>query len=215
MVLVPIVISQTHSVQKALAEMFCKKCWTKSRRILIVIVCRNVQPIFWVGHAISTHQNIMDPYCAQSSQGNVLQKMMDKRPKKYCNALCIGMCNQHFLQSGGNMLVSPMRTSYIHIVQKAPAKMFCKNAGQNLAEIWQFTVCKNVRQTFPEISVQHPTNAHDMQMDSYCAKIFKENVLQKCWIKPGRNMAIHHVQESATNIFPKLRWNMPSMTITH
>src|SRR5580704_12025733 len=70
---------------------------------------------------------------------------------------------------------------------------------------------------FPQIWVEHPTNAHDMLMDSYCTKTCKKNVLTKCWTKvtkPGRNLAIHRVQECATNIFHKFGWNIRPLPMT-
>jgi hypothetical protein len=67
---------------------------------------------------------------------------------------------------------------------------------------------------FPQIWVEHAIDAHDILMDSYCAKISNKNVLQKYCTKPGRNMAIHHVQECASNIFHKFGWNIPPMPIT-
>jgi hypothetical protein len=84
--------------------------------------------------------------------------------------------------------------------------------GRNMA-IHHVQEC--VTNIFANLCVEHPTNDHDMLMESYCAKKSKKNVVQKCWTKPGRDMPIHHVQACATNIFQSFGWNMLLMPMTH
>jgi hypothetical protein len=102
--------------------------------------------------------------------------------------------------------------------------MLCKNiqekgSAKMLDKTWQKygnSLCASMcDKHFPQIWVEHAIDAHDIPMDSYCAKISNKNVLPKCWTKPGRNMGIHHVQECLTNILQTFGWNIPAMPMTH